>query len=417
MRESKTIEFKETVSNTFLKTVSAYANYGTGKILFGITDEGEVKGIQNPSQACLDIENRINDSLDPVPEYVLEMNEKTAVITLTVFEGLHKPYFYKAKAYRRHDTATVAVDRLALTRLILEGQNISFEETVAPDQDLHFAVLEAKLKETLHLESVTLDTLKTLELFNEGKGFTVAGELLADRNRFPGVDMVRFGDSINILLDRETHAGVSILRQYDDALQMYRKYYQYEQIEGSARKGVSLIPEEAFREAIANALAHRTWDVDTHIHVAMFPDKIEITSPGGLPQGVSEEEYLRGGISVLRNRIIGGVFFRLHLIERFGTGIRRIYETYKDSNVKPAFAVSENALMVTLPVLSEQEGLTEDERKVYAAVRKRSVASSVIMKETGFGKTKVLAILRKLTEQGYVTSSGNGRGVKYRASV
>ena len=111
------------------------------------------------------------------------------------------------------------------------------------------------------------------------------------------------------------------------------------------------------------------------------------------------------------------MFFRLHLIERFGTGIRRIYETYKDSNVKPAFAVSENALMVTLPVLSEQDGLTEDERKVYAAVRKRSVASSVIMKETGFGKTKVLAILRKLTEQGYVTSSGNGRGVKYRASV
>ena len=85
MRESKTIEFKETVSNTFLKTVSAYANYGTGKILFGITDEGEVKGIQNLSQACLDIENRINDGLDPVPEYVLEMNEKTAVITLTVF--------------------------------------------------------------------------------------------------------------------------------------------------------------------------------------------------------------------------------------------------------------------------------------------------------------------------------------------
>ena len=89
MRESKTLEFKETISNTFLKTVSAYANYGTGKILFGVTDEGKTKGIQNPAQACLDIENRINDSLDPVPEYVLELNEKNAVITLTVFEGLH----------------------------------------------------------------------------------------------------------------------------------------------------------------------------------------------------------------------------------------------------------------------------------------------------------------------------------------
>lgn len=417
MRESKTLEFKETISNTFLKTVSAYANYGTGKILFGVTDEGETKGLQNPSQACLDIENRINDSLDPVPEYVIALNEKTAVITLTVFEGLHKPYFYKAKAYRRHDTATVAVDRLALTRLILEGQNITFEETKAPDQELQFTVLETMLKKTLHLESVTLDTLKTLELFEEGKGFTVAGELLADRNRFPGVDMVRFGDSINILLDRETSDGVSVLRQYDEALRMYRKYYQYEQIEGSVRKGVSLIPEEAFREAVANALVHRTWDVDTNINIAMFPDRIEITSPGGLTQGVSEEEYVRGGISVLRNRIIGGVFFRLHLIERFGTGIRRIYEAYKDSEGKPLFTVSENAIRITLPVMQARNTLTADERKVYMAVKNRSVPSSAIMKETGFGKSKVLSVLRRLMETGRVTSSGNGRGIKYSASV
>ena len=382
-----------------------------------ITDEGKTKGIQNPAQACLDIENRINDSLDPVPEYVLELNEKNAVITLTVFEGLHKPYFYKAKAYRRHDTATVAVDRLALTRLILEGQNVSFEETKAPDQELQFTVLETMLKKALHLESVTLDTLKTLELFEEGKGFTVAGELLADRNRFPGVDMVRFGNSINILLDRETSAGVSVLRQYDEALRMYRKYYQYEQIEGSVRKSVSLIPEEAFREAVANALVHRTWDVDTNINVAMFPDKIEITSPGGLPQGVSEEEYVRGGISVLRNRIIGGVFFRLHLIERFGTGIRRIFEAYKDSEDKPLFTVSENAIRITLPVMQAHNTLTADARKVYMAVKNRSVPSSVIMKETGFGKSKVLSLLHRLMETGRVTSSGNGRGIKYSSSV
>jgi len=120
MKESRSIEFKETLTNTFLKTVSAYANYGTGQILFGITDEGTNKGVENPEQACLDIENRINDSLDPVPEYVLAINEKTSVITLKVFEGLHKPYLYKAKAYRRNDSATVAVDRLSLTRLILE---------------------------------------------------------------------------------------------------------------------------------------------------------------------------------------------------------------------------------------------------------------------------------------------------------
>ncbi len=417
MRESKNLEFKESVTNTFLKTVSAFANYGTGKILFGVMDNGVVKGIENPEKVCLDIENRINDSLDPVPEYILEINERTSVITLTVSEGLHKPYLYKAKAYRRNDSATVPVDRLSLTRLILEGQNLSFEESVARNQELHFAVLERKLKTVLHLENVTPDTLKTLELYKDGEGFTVAAELLADQNSFSGIDMIRFGDSINILLDRELHERESILTQYDAALSMYRKYYRYEQINGSERETVILIPEAAYREAVANALVHRTWDVETNIHVEMFPDKIEITSPGGLPQGVTKEEYLRGGLSVLRNRIIGNLFFRLHLIERFGTGIRRIKESYKDNDRKPIFEVFENSIKIMLPVMDACNALTADENRIYLLIKRKALPSSSLVEETGFGKTKVVSILRRLMDKGYVQSVGNGRGTKYTAEA
>lgn len=417
MRESKNLEFKESVTNTFLKTVSAFANYGTGKILFGVMDNGVVKGIENLEKVCLDIENRINDCLDPVPEYILEINERTSVITLTVSEGLHKPYLYKAKAYRRNDSATVPVDRLSLTRLILEGQNLSFEESVARNQELHFAVLERKLKTVLHLENVTPDTLKTLELYKDGEGFTVAAELLADQNSFSGIDMIRFGDSINILLDRELHERESILTQYDAALSMYRKYYQYEQINGSERETVILIPEAAYREAVANALVHRTWDVETNIHVEMFPDKIEITSPGGLPQGVTKEEYLRGGLSVLRNRIIGNLFFRLHLIERFGTGIRRIKESYKDNDRKPIFEVFENSIKIMLPVMDACNALTADENRIYLLIKRKALPSSSLVEETGFGKTKVVSILRRLMDKGYVQSVGNGRGTKYTAEA
>ena len=75
MRESRTLEYKESITNTFLKTVSAFANYGSGEIVFGITDDGRIIGIPNPKSACLDIENRINDSIDPVPEYTLSMHK------------------------------------------------------------------------------------------------------------------------------------------------------------------------------------------------------------------------------------------------------------------------------------------------------------------------------------------------------
>jgi len=417
MRESRFLEFKETITNTFLKTVSAFANYGTGEIMFGIADDGTTVGITNAGTACLDIENRINDSIDPIPEYTLAINEKTSVITLRVQEGLHKPYLYKAKAYRRNDTATIAVDRLELARLILEGQNSSFEELPASDQNLSFQTLEKKLIAELHIDSFSKDTLKTLELYREGVGFNKAGELLADQNKYCGIDMVRFGDNISIILDRRTVEHVSILKQFDQALDMFRQYYEYEQIRGSTREKISLIPEEAFREAVANALVHRTWDIDSHINIAMFQDSIRITSPGSLPRGVGEEEYLRGGISILRNPIIGNVLYRLHMIEKFGTGIRRINDTYQSSMIKPVYTVGENTICIVLPVLQEKNNLLPDEQKVYALLKNREMASSAIMEATGFGKSKTVTILNKLVKEGYITVTGTGRGTKYKTGT
>ena len=415
MRESRSLEFKENLTNTFLKTVSAYANYGTGEIQFGIADDGTVKGLNNPEKTCLEIENRINDSIDPVPEYSLSINERTSVITLKVFECLHKPYLYKSKAYRRNDSATIPTDRLELSRLVLEGQNSSYEELPATNQQLRFQVLEEKLAKILNIQSFSVDTWKTLELYRDDIGYNKAGELIADSNGFPGIDLVRFGDSISIILDRETLDRRSILKQYDQALDFYRKYYQYEEIKGSLRQTVVLIPEEAFREAIANALVHRTWDVEAHIGVAMFPDKIEITSPGGLPRGVSEEDYIRGGISILRNRIIGNIFFRLRMIEKFGTGIRRIVETYKDSSIKPTFTTTDNTIRITLPVLQLRNDLSADENKIYILLKGKEMPSSMIAEATGFGKSKTVGILNKLVKAGYVQVSGTGRGTKYTA--
>ena len=94
MRENRHLEYKEnTNSNTFMKTISAYANYGTGKIIFGITDDEEIVGIENPEDVCLNLENKINDSMKPVPQYLLEIGNDST-ITLTVYESLYKPYLY-----------------------------------------------------------------------------------------------------------------------------------------------------------------------------------------------------------------------------------------------------------------------------------------------------------------------------------
>ena len=159
MRESKYLEYKENLtSNTFLKTVSAYANYGEGKIVFGIDDSGIVIGISDPVNECLNLENKINDSIKPVPEYNLEIQDDSTII-LTVFEGMYKPYLYKGKAYKRNDSSTIEVERLEYNRLVLEGSNLSFEELTSSDQQLTFSKLSTELIRVMGIEQLTKDIL------------------------------------------------------------------------------------------------------------------------------------------------------------------------------------------------------------------------------------------------------------------
>lgn len=415
MRETRILEFKETITNTFLKTVSAFSNYDGGEILFGVDDDGNIKGLSDVKQACLDIENKINDSISPQPNYTLEIQNNEQTIKLSVKSGLQKPYLYKSKAYKRSDTATIEVDTLEFSRLVLEGKNIRFEELPCKDQELSFEILQSNLKEKIQIETFNKDTLKTLNLYDDVNGFNNAAGLLADKNHFPGIDIVKFGENISIIQKRITFENTSVLGIYEKALSVFRDYYQYEVIQGADRKMVEKIPEAAFREAIANALIHRVWDVDLQIRVSMFDDRIEVVSPGGLPSGITKDEYLSGKLSVLRNRNLANVFYRLGFVEIFGTGITRIKQIYSEALTKPGFEVSENAIKIILPIYEESTNLTEDEKVVYKLLSKNMLKSmSEIAPYISFGKSKTTKLLKDMEQKGVITIDGKGKGTKYR---
>ncbi len=414
MNETRTVEFKETITNTFLKTVSAFSNYDGGTIYFGIDDKGNIKGVSDLKQSCLDIENKINDSISPQPNYTLEIQNNERLIKLTVKSGLQKPYLYKSKAYKRNDTATIEVDTLEFSRLILEGKNISFEELPCSEQDLSFEVLHSKLKDSIKIETFNQDTLKTLNLYDSHKGYNNAAGLLADENHFSGIDMVKFGENISIMQKRATFENISVLEIYEKAVEVFRDYYQYEVIQGADRKKIEKIPEAAFREAIANALIHRTWDVESQIRVLMFDDRIEIISPGGLPAGITEEEYFSGKLSVLRNRNLANVFYRLGFVEIFGTGITRIKQLYEEAMIKPMFEVTENTIKIVLPIFENNLQLTEDEKVIYRILSKTMLKPiSEIVPNVPFCKSKITQLLKSMIEKGIVIVEGKGRGTKY----
>lgn len=412
MKENRFLEFKSEFSNSFLKTVSAFSNIGTGTIKFGYNDDGSVCGISNIDKTCLDIENKINDSITPNPNYKFELDCNNKTIDLIVYEGLNKPYLYKSKAYKRNDTATIEMDHKELQGVILEGKNMYFEE-LPYDGNLEFNYLKKIFKEKLNVE-LNSDVFKTLGLIDKNGNYNNAAAILADQNNFSGIDIIKFGDNINEIMDRGTLEGKSIFEQYDFAFDYYNKNYVYELINGPERRVIHKIPENAFREALANALIHRTWDDTPNVRISMLKDRISITSPGGLLSSVSKEEYLNGQVSKLINPIIAHIFFRLKMIEMFGTGILRIKDLYKDLSVQPEFKIYDNSITVELPTIDSRLNVTKDEKSILDYLsRVVQATSGDIVIGTGLSKDKVLRLMKNLINNGYVKVKGIGKATKY----
>lgn len=437
--EGPNLEFKEDLTKNFLKTVSAYANGSGGIVLFGVADDGTMTGVKDLESAKLSVENSINDSITPHPSYSLEGWSDYGVVALTIEGGGSPPYLYKSQAYVRHDTASTPVDERELKRLVLKGEHLTFDKVPSTKKDLSFHVLEETLKRELGLESFSSDTLRTFGLMTREGEFTNAGALIADTNPFPGIDVVEFGETISIIRYRQTFAGMSILKQMKSAVEQFEARYAYEAIEQFTRNRKERIPADAFREAIANALAHREWDRLANISVAMYADRVEVTSPGGLPEDMTEDMYLNRMVSELRNPVIASLFFRIGYIEKLGTGIARIREAYEGTGTAPQFHLGPKCIVVVLPVKPDEmpsdssqaarglnahyavrtqgpeiSELTPDERSVYEATQSSApLTRRQIEDRTGFRKDKVLGILRSLGRTGLIESTGKGRATRY----
>ena len=414
-KENKILEYKEEINRTYLKTVCAYANYNDGMVIFGVSDDYVIKGIKSPKEECLNIENQINDSIKPKPNFSIKVNNDNT-ITLEVFKGDETPYRYNGKCYKRNDTSTVEVNPLEENRLVLEGMNISYEELTSKRQDLSFDILGKNIKEALNLDTFNQDTLKSLNLLNQ-KGYNNAAQLLADSNNYPGFDVVIFGRNINEIKKRYSLVNTSILKQYLDILEIFKNEYIIQKIDGGFREKYELIPFEAFREAIANSIIHRTWDININTKVEMYLDKIVISSPGGLPNGISKEAFINGRFSYLRNPIIGNVFHRLNIVELFATGVKRINESYRNCGVRPLFDISNSYISITLPVKREIS-FNNNEKNVLSKMKNNFDYTRTKLEElTSLNKDALIRALNKLIDKNVIVKKGRAKQTYYQRTL
>jgi ATP-dependent DNA helicase RecG len=427
--ESKHLEFKEDYSRTMLKTISAFANYHTGKILLGISDDGELVGVDDPQGLRLRIENAIHDQIHPLPDYKVDQwtIEGKSILIFRISKGDRTPYTVQNKAYRRRDTSTVEVDKFAYNELVLYGRNIGFEELECHREDLRFQKLESYLERVLHISDLDDNVMKTLELMRNNQ-YNYAAELLADSNTLQdqGFDFICYLDnSMLVIKDRMRLSQISVLDQYEKAMLFYQKHInQGDRIEGAYRRSVEEVPEIAYREAVANAIIHRDYSRQGNNRIEIFEDRIEIVSIGGLPVGITKEEFIEGYFSHVRNRILANVFMRCGIIERMGTGIRRINTAYREISQKPVFEVMENSIRIVLPKQNiedskriggrEAERLSVEEAEAVKYIRSvKGAQRSDIEEILGVKKTKATEILNQLIKKRMVRKVGSGKGTRY----
>ncbi len=416
--ENKIVELKQDFTPNIFKTISAFSNSNGGSIYLGVDDSGKMIGVDDINKLKLKIENSINDLFNPRPNlsFLIHKIDNKTILELKIEKGINPPYFYKHISYMRTDTSTVPMDHLTLTKTMIASENISFDELSVNQEDLSFDYLEDLLKESIGLKDLNKSSLTSLGLMKNGL-YNNTAILLSDNGGMKNsyVDVAKFKISNDIFEDRIKLENMSCMKYYYDLLDIFNKYYPVLSVVSVPRRVErEQIPNSAFKEAILNAIIHRDYQIDRGVQIAMYDYMIEINSPGGLPVGITESVYLSGGTSIPRNKTLASVFFRLGIIDQFGTGIKRIINNYNNTTEKPSFIIDEFQLKIILPVIGYEYHKLNNGEAIIAYLRAHPNSSRIDMeKMLQLEKATLLRKLNSLIESGLIKKTGNGRNVTY----
>ena len=372
--ESKNIEYKLTLpdkSEKYIKTIVAFANSQGGKLIIGVDDKThQVVGVDDDNLFRLmdGIANAVSDSCVPqiIPDIEPQTIDGKTVIVVTVEVGKNRPYYLKSKGKENGTYIRVAgTSRQAypekIKELEMEGARISWDEltcvgypVIEEDIDKLCGDIERFREKTgMEAKKVKKEQLINWKILKQSEGQLLATNayalLTSDYFPFAKTQCAVFkGTDRTVFLDKREFDG-PVYEQIEKAVDfVLRNIRLGATIEGLVRKEKYELPPEAIREMIVNAHCHRNFLYESCIQVAVYDDRLEVTSPGGLYNGLTYEE-LMSGHSRIRNKGIANVFSQMGLVESWGSGIRRILDAAKDYDLaEPVFQEFDNMFRVEL---------------------------------------------------------------------
>jgi ATP-dependent DNA helicase RecG len=428
--ENLTTEFKREYTEEIKKTIVAFANTAGGILYIGINDDKTITGVANPDNTMLQITNAVRSAIKPditlFVDYKTEKEGKAVVIAVTVQKGTACPYYLEGKGIRpegvyvRQGASSVPASEAAILNMIKETDGEKYEEVRSLNQDLTFN----ETKQFFKTEDIPfgLNQQKSLHLQTADGVYTNLGLLLSDQSVHTTKLAVFEGIEKEVFKDRREMSG-SLLRQLNETYEYLDIYNRTNaEVKGLTRLEKRDYPEDALREALLNALIHRDYSFSSSTLISIFDDRIEFVSIGGLPKGVSLDDILLG-ISVPRNENLANVFYRLRLIEAYGTGIPKIMRNYDSYMRKPELQATGNAFKITLPNrnINNRKGtgngasFTENEEKVIALLDKQSeIVRKDVEANLAVSQAMAVRILRGLLDKGAIRIIGGGKKTRYR---
>ena len=347
--ESSTVEYKREYTDDIKYAVIAFANTDGGKIWIGVDDNGHACGVADPDAM---IRDAIRPDVTMFTACEVSVRNRKKVIVVSVYRGTARPYYLNGKGVRpegvyvRQGSSSVPASETAILNMIRETSGDRYEDARSLNQQLTFEKTAAYFaKKRVDFEETHM---RSLHLIGEDGTFTNLAMLLSEQCVHTIKLAVFEGSQKTVFRDRRELSG-SLLSQLDEAYSYIDQYNRTRsEFEGLDRIDKRDYPPEALREALLNAIVHREYAISGPTLISIFDDRIEFVTVGGLVRGISYSDIMLG-ISVLRNPHLANVFYRLHLIEAYGTGMLKINECYADSSVKPQVEVSDNAFKIVLP--------------------------------------------------------------------
>ena len=437
MLEGKNIEFKRQYTDDIKYAVLAFANTEGGTLYIGINDDGSVEGVENPDAVMLQVMNIIRDTIRPditvAVDCSTELMENKHVVVLIIQRGVARPYYLANKGIRpagvyvRQGASSVPASETAILQMIKESSGDVYEEARSLNQNLTFKEAEAYFAKK-HLQFGDAQK-RTLQLISADGTYSNLGMLLSDQC----ISIIKLavfeGSKKTVFHDRKELSG-SLFKQLEDAYAYINQFnYTRSEFPGLERVDTRDYPPEAVREALLNAVIHREYGIGGPTLISIFDDRIEFVTIGGLVKGLSLAD-IKLGVSMLRNKNLANVFYRLHLIEAYGTGLLKIDECYADCVVKPQLLATDNAFKLVLPNINfaakrvknysladECKTASKKEERyqiVLELARKNSlVTRSMIEKALHVSTSTAVLVLKKMLQLGLLKKYGEGRNVSY----